>query len=66
MAAFHIFKGSQLAVLKTSWRVRKSPDLYDANNPKAFQPAGNFEMPIAVSEIGIFEEENDVQMNVFW
>ena len=65
-AAFHIFNGRPLAGPETSWRVRKSPDLCGENNPNAHQPAGNFEKPMAVSEIGIFEEENDVQINVFW
>ena len=64
-AAFHIFNGRPLAGPETSWRVRKSPDLYGENNPDAHQPVGNFEMPMAVSEIGIFEEENDVQINIF-
>ena len=64
-AAFHIFNGSPLSGPETSWRVRKSPEFYGANNPNAHQPAANFELPMAVSEIGIFEEGNDVTINVF-
>ena len=45
--AFQIFSGSPLAGLETSWRVRKSPDFYGANNLNAHQPAENFEMLMA-------------------
>ena len=64
-AAYHMFTGKPLAGPKTSWRVKKSPELYGPGNRNAHQPLGENKMPLPMSEIGIFENENDVQVNIF-
>ena len=64
-AAFHLFYGPPLVNEDTTWRTKRSPSLYGPKNPRAHQPYGNHQMPMPVDEIGIFENENDVQINVF-
>ena len=64
-AAFHLFYGSPLVNEDTTWRTKWSPSLYGPKNPKAHQQYGTHQMPMLVDEIGIFENENDVQINVF-
>ena len=60
-----MFTGKPLAGPKTSWRVKKRPELYGTGNRNAHQPLGECKMPMPMSEIGIFENEKDVQVNIF-
>ena len=60
-----MFTGKPLAGPKTSWQVKKSPELYGPGNRNAHQPLVEYKKPMPMSEIGIFENENDVQVNIF-
>ena len=64
-AAYHLNIGPPLVNEKTTWRKKRSPELYGPKNKNAHQPKGTYQMPMALGEIGIFETENDVQVNVF-
>ena len=64
-AAYHIFTGKPLAGPETLRRVKKSPELYGSGNRTAHPALGEYKMPMPMSEIGIFENENGVHVNIF-
>ena len=64
-AAYHLNIGPPLVNEKTTWPNKRSPELYGPKNKNAHQPKGTYQMPMALGEFGIFETENDVQVNVF-
>lgn len=64
-AAFHAKYGPALVEPNTSWRTRTNPSTYSRENPNAKQPDGGFEGPMNMKDIPRFEQQNNVQINVF-
>ena len=64
VAAWH-YTYAQSLYENVGWRMRTNPETYSTSNPMTHQPVGDFEMPMAFSQIPRFENLNKVQVNVF-
>lgn len=65
VAWHHINEGEPLVPPGSNWRKRTNPCTYSPRNPRAHQPVGEYDMPMPLNQIDLFEKENSVNVNVF-
>ena len=65
-AGYHlVYWKEKLEPSRPCFRPRTNILTYSSENPSAKQPIGEFDMPMSLLDISMFEDLNEVQVNVF-
>ena len=64
-AGYHLAMGGNIYPENANWRMKSNPKTYGPDNIAAHQAVGTYNMPMSLSEIPMFEKNNNVQVNIF-